>query len=72
MNVTKVKLNVDQSLFGRCYFEGTIFYISSTYRRTGSTVARSDVFNESGDLVGDITGHYFDFGNKLIFSRVEK
>tara|TARA_R110000796_G_scaffold214800_1_gene330772 strand:- start:30745 stop:30960 length:216 start_codon:yes stop_codon:yes gene_type:complete len=71
MNVTKVELTVAQSLFGRCFFEGDIFYISDTYSTSDNSRDRCDVFNKEGELQGIIYGWYFDFGNKKVFKKIE-
>jgi hypothetical protein len=70
VNVTKVKLLIDQALFEECYFKGTIFYVTRPYRKGGRTEDRSDVFDMGGALIGTILGHYFDFGNKDVFEKV--
>ena len=70
MNVTKVKLLVDEALFGRVWFTGSIFYVTEPYRSGSSTVDKCDVFNDKGEQVGAIGGYYFDFGNKKVFERV--
>ena len=71
MDVSKVQLSKDQALFGRCYFVGAVFYITRPYRRFGSTDDRSDLFDESGELLGTFSGNYFDFGDKKVFERVD-
>ncbi len=69
MNVTKVELKVNQALFGKCYFAGTVFYVTAPYRRGNSFEDRSDVFSDRGELLGAIEGYYFDFGNKEVFKE---
>ena len=71
MNVTKVKLAINQALFNKCYFKGKVFYITNPHRDFGSTIDFSKVFDESGELLGKIKGHYFDFGNKKVFEVIE-
>lgn len=66
MDVIKVKLKVNQALFGRVYFAGDEFYITPTlYRKV------SYVYNVNGDELGTIDGYWFDFGDKKVFERVE-
>ena len=67
MNVTKIELMVDQSLFGKVYFKGEIFYASSLYRKENRPRDISDIFDKDGDCLGSINGYYFDFGNKEVF-----
>ncbi len=73
MNVTKVMLLRDQALFNSLYLEGSEFYVTAPYRHGNSTEGRSDVFDDDmeGTLLGTIEGHYFDFGDKGVFAKVD-
>ncbi len=72
MNVTKVKLMVDQALFDRCYFKDTVFYVTSPFCRGSRIHSRSYVFDDSGRNIGSISGYYFDFGDKKVFKKVDE
>jgi len=69
MNVTKVKLKVDQAFGGKCHFVGEVFYITKPYRRN-TTQAYSDIFDAKGELIGILKDHWFDYGDKKVFERV--
>jgi len=71
MEVTKVIITRNYSLFQKMFFEGTVFYITTPYRRGSSTIDESDVFDEEGKLLGTIRGHWFDFANKTLFKKVD-
>ena len=71
MNVTKVRLLVNQALFGKCYFAGTEFFITSPYLKYVKTVNVSDVFDCEGEAIGEIKGSFSDFGDGKVFQRIE-
>ena len=63
-SVTKVVTKIDYALFDQVYFAGTEFYVTNPYSHGNTTEDRADLFEDYGNKLGDIDGHYFDFANK--------
>ena len=69
MEVVKVTLSRDYSMFDMVMFKGSILYVTkSTYRENNSSVGRTKVFNEDGRLLGTFIGYWFDFAGKTLFN----
>ena len=70
MNVTKIKLMVDQVIGGVLFFKGAVFYVTEPQQDKYGLQGDSLFFTESGAKLGYIKGHYSEWSDGKVFKSM--